>query len=307
MRLLHLAESPIRLLRIHTFLRLIDDHEVERKIRDPFQLVDPIFRKIGRTLQPLQRLESHHAIRFVLIEARIDILLMRKHARLPFQSIRLRNEKDRLLPGDEFAKILQPRIGDARPIRHNEHILRLHLPYKIIGCERLTESRLRIPEKFLPSLLEVHLRPRDSLRLLAPKRVGHPFLRLCQVPSAGKFKEIPLRIPSADLEPLRSLPARDFFIRFKEMVEIVVLEELSTVILVPGEIAPENLIVEPSGMCLLLDALLHALLRVADLRPAVILRVSRGGVGVNHGGDPSGSVDHLGCFHFISSPLHFSQ
>ena len=90
-------------------------------------------------------------------------------------------------------------------------------------------------------------------------------------------------------------------------MEIVVLEELSTVILVPGEIAPKDLIVKPSGMCLLLDALLHALLRVADLRPAVILRVSRGGVGVNHGGDPGGSVDHLGCFHFISSPLRFSQ
>ena len=91
------------------------------------------------------------------------------------------------------------------------------------------------------------------------------------------------------------------------MVEIVVLEELSTVILVPSEIAPEDLIVEPGGMCLLLDALLHALLRVADLRPAVILRVSRGGVGVDHRGDPCGSVYHLGCFHFISSPLHFSQ
>lgn len=87
-------------------------------------------------------------------------------------------------------------------------------------------------------------------------------------------------------------------------MEIVVLEELSTVILVPGEIAPKNLIVEPGGMCLLLDALLYALLRVADLRPAVILRVSRGGVGVDHRGDSGSSVDHLGCFHFISSPLY---
>ena len=90
-------------------------------------------------------------------------------------------------------------------------------------------------------------------------------------------------------------------------MEIVVFEPFTTVILVPGEVVPKDLIVEPGGMCLLLDALLHPLLRVADLRPAVILRVSRGGVGVNHGGDPGGSVDHLGCFHFISSPLHFSQ
>ena len=91
------------------------------------------------------------------------------------------------------------------------------------------------------------------------------------------------------------------------MVEIVVFEPFTTVILVAGEVVPKDLIVEPGGMCLLLDALLHTLLRIADLRPAIILRVSRGGVSVDHRGDPGSSVDHLGCFHFISSPLRFSQ
>ena len=86
------------------------------------------------------------------------------------------------------------------------------------------------------------------------------------------------------------------------VVEFVVGEGKATAVLVNGVVPPEDFVGNVGGVMLLPDPLLHALLfGVADLRPALMGRIVRMGIGVDHGDDGLKGADIWCISHYAIS------
>ena len=138
-------ERPIRTERIDALLRLIHNEKVKRQIADPFELI--MFpAKINRAFEPLQGFKRHHARgRIVLIIETIHILRAREYAGLSRERRRVRDKEVMIAPSEKRAKIICPRVCDARTIRHDKDVCQLHAANEVIGSQRLAKARFCIP------------------------------------------------------------------------------------------------------------------------------------------------------------------
>ena len=82
------------------------------------------------------------------------------------------DEQVGVLPADEFLEVIQPRVGDAGTVRDDEHVLKSHAMYQIVGGQSLAEARLGVPEELFAAIGEIALGHLHCRSLLVPQRVG---------------------------------------------------------------------------------------------------------------------------------------
>ena len=109
------------------------------------------------------------------------------------------------------------------------------------------------------------------------------------------------------MEPLIVLLFLHLYLIFSQVgMEIRIPEYLAGAIVKDCSPTPFFLIFHISRMGLLVQALVHILLRIADFRPAVMPLDLRSGVGVDHGNDAL-CCFNLDCCHYAISFTFFSM
>ena len=312
------VERLVRLVRIDALVRLVDDEEVPIGLGDPFQL-RIVAAEINRALQPLQTLERDEpgAIDLVIGEL-VDVVLVcriGKHG-LVGERVGLADEQVAGLPADELREILIPRVRDARTVRHDEHARRVDAPREIIRRQRLAKARLRVPEERTRVVgVVVLVRCVIGRRLLHGalllgaqhiRGVRRAVLHVARVAVAEVVK-IVLRRLAVDMKPLRLRPTLDVLHDRQIIMELVIREIRARPVRITRLGRPLQMRGDVRRMRLLVDAILHALLRrVADLRPAVVRGDARSRIGVDHRNDVGERLDFR-VVHFKPSPLRSSQ
>lgn len=203
------------------------------------------------------------------------------------------------LPTQKAHIVAVPAIGDGRTVGDDEHRLRIDLLAEIVDGKGLAKAGLGVPEVFPAGVaLVIDFSVADSPCLLLPQGVGDGGIRAPGPGSCGNPENTAGTSP-IQMEPL--VFAVVFHIQLAEVgVEIVVGEHLASAVIVDG-IAPPLLVEHHiGGVGLLFQALVHRLLGVADLRPAVVPGNFRGGIGVDHGHHLPGSAQGYASHYAIS-------
>ena len=274
-------KRPIRAEGIDALLRLIHNEKVKRQIADPFELI--MFpAKINRAFDPLQGFKRHHTRgRIVLIIETIHILCAREYAGLSRERRRVRDKEVMIAPSEKRAKIIRPRACNTRTIRHDKDVCQLHAANEVIGSQRLAKARFRIPQEFTAAAVEIRRRHPYRLRLLGAQRIVAAF-RSDRLFARGKAVEVELQGVSVRVKPLRPRLALHINL-FEVVVEMTIRKIFARAVLEYCVVRPRDF---PSDICrmrLLCDALHDGLpLRIADLRPAVMIGNPRRIVGVDH-------------------------
>ena len=185
----NVTESAVSFISVHTLLSLVYDQEVKLHARLLFAILIPIFfchplqlvilaAEIDRPLQALQGFKGDHLVGSVWVpQTAGDKFLPRQDAGPAPQSICVGHKGILAPPADKFEKIVRPGVGDAGAVGDDQHLGKAHLPDKVIGGQRLSESGLSVPEKLPAAALEVHLRHGHSLPLLFAEGISK-FLRI---------------------------------------------------------------------------------------------------------------------------------
>ena len=285
---LDVVEGAVGAPGVHALVGLVDDEQVPAELAHPLQLV-VVAAEEYRAFQPLQALEAYLSVEAVADAGNAEPfqeLLPRHHVAPSAQGVVVAHEAEARLPADEALEVVVPRVGYRRPVGHDEHVERLvllHSAYQLVGGERLAEAGLGVPEEagVAAALAHVVERQLHGLLLLAAQHVGGADGRPGILPR-GELVEEEERLRPADAEPLRALMALHALAALQEVVEVVVAEVLAAAVLEQRVVLPLQLVVYPRRVHLLADAPLHAVLRLADLRPALVHRVAGCLVGIDH-------------------------
>ena len=283
----YVVEGAVGALRVNALVGLVDDQQVPFQLPHPLQFVIGAAEEYG-PFQPLQAFKTYLPVEAVARARRAEPfheLLARHHVALVAQGVVVAHKAEARLPPYEALEVVVPRVGNARAIGHNEHVERLfalHAPYQFIGGERLAEAGLGVPKEFAarPPAHVVQGEP-DGLLLLVAKHIrgadGH-----AGILPGGKLVEIHQRPGAVYVEPFGAGMALHVFAPFQEVVEVVVAKEFSAAVLKKSVVLPQQFILYPSGVYLLADAPLHAVLGFANLCPSLVLGIPGRLIGVNH-------------------------
>ena len=144
---LYVVEGAVGAHRVHALVALIDNQQVPAQLLDPFQLVVSAS-EIDGAFQPLQALEAYLPCKVLArLSPPFQEHIPCHHACTAPQRIVVAHKAVARLPRHEFLVVVVPRVGYRRAVGDYQHILRLHLPYQVVGREGLAEARLGVPQE----------------------------------------------------------------------------------------------------------------------------------------------------------------
>ena len=306
----NVVECLLRLIGLHALLCFIYHQQVKSKsllplsvfvnilLRQPAQL-SVLSAEIDRALQVLQGHKGNHA----LVKAALNVLLTGQNAAFAPQSVGIADKAEVMLPADKPIEVLRPGVGYAGTVGNDQNLLKAHADDQIIGAQGLSKAWLCVPQKLLAASGEIIRCHGNCLFLFLTEGIAQPgFLR--RRTAGGKLIKILPRLTPVHLKPLGFRLALYMGDSAEIAVELMVGKGQTAAVLIDGIVPPEDFIGDVRGMVLLSHPLLYGLLfRIADLRPALMGRITRMRIGVDHGDNGLKRAD-IGYAHFSSSPLH---
>ena len=296
---LDVVERHIGLEGVHALVRLVDDEHVPGEIGHLVEFLVHATEADGA----LEVLKAHEldeplgALRVVADGAKV--LLAAETVGLAGQGIHAADEAVAALHSDELHVVVVPGVGDGGTVGDDEHLLRADAAAQVVCGERLAEARLCVPQEL--AALRAALVPMGAgegsrllygTLLLVAQGVGGGAGRVQHAIGVAESVELLVRLLAADLEPFLLGFALDPLL-LEVGVEVGVVERARAV-LPRGVAAPLQVPLHVGGVRLLLDALAHVLLGVADLGPAVVAGDLGRGIGVDLRHRGSSGLDDLG-------------
>ena len=296
---LDVVEGAVGTHRVHALVALVHYQQVPTQLLDPFQLVVSAS-EIDGAFQPLQALEAYLPCEVLAgLSPPFQEHIPCHHASATPQRIVVAHKAVARLPRHEFLVVVVPRVGYRRAVGDYQHILRLHLPYQVVGREGLAEARLGVPQE--PPLavmgLKVGFCHVHGILLFLTQLIAVVQAFLLIAASGELLEELPQH-GAVDTEPFRVVVTLHAFV-FRQVVVEVVVAEIGAVVTIHGDVFPLQFVDDIHRMRLLLDALVDALLCVANLQPSVVAGYLRCAVGIHH---PDERVEtmYLRCIHHFS-------
>ena len=296
---LDVVERYVGLEGVYALVRLVDDEHIPGEVGNLVELLVHAAEADG-ALEVLKAHELDEPLgAFRVVADGTQVLLAAEAVGLADQGVHAADEAVAALYSNELHVVVVPRIGDGGAVGDDEHFLCADAAAQVVCGERLAEARLGVPQEFaavraafVPMGAGEGTRLLHCTLLLGAQGVGGGAGCVQHAVGVAEPVELLVRFLAADLEPFLLGFALDALL-LEVCVEVGVAERARAV-LPRGVAAPLQVPLHVGGMRLLLDALAHVLLGVADLGPAVVAGNLGRGVGVDLRHRGSGGLDDLG-------------
>ena len=277
---LDVVEGHVGLEGVHALVRLVDDQHVPGEVGHLVELLVHAAELDG-ALEVLKAHELDEPLGTPVPQVR-QVLVACEAVGLARKGTHAADEAEARAGADELHIVVVPGVRDGGAVRHDEHLRGADAAAEVVGGQRLAEARLCVPQE-LAALVGAGVVGR---LLNGALLLGAQFIlnRLGHVQHAVVLAELPeahLGRRGLDLVPL-GVGFVGHVQTLEVTVEIGVAERLARV-LVGGVAVPVDDVAHVGGVRLLLDARLHVLLGVANLRPPVVPRYLGRGIGIDLG------------------------
>ena len=295
---LDVVERHIGLKGVHAFVCLVDDEHVPGEVGHLVELLVHAAEADG-TLEVLEAHELDESLWTLRVVADgVQVPLAAETVGLAGKGVHTADKAVAALQSHELYVVVVPGVGDGGTIGDDEHLLRADAAAQVVSSERLAKARLSVPQELaaaraslIPMGAGIGTRLLDSLLLLGAQGIRSGAGCVQHAVGVAESVELLVRVLAADLEPFLLGLALDALL-LEVGVEVGVAERARAV-LPRGIAAPLQVPLHVGGVRLLLDALAHVLLGVADLGPAVMAGDLGRGVGVDLRNRGSGGFDDL--------------
>ena len=278
-----MVKGSVGLIGIDALVRLIYDEDIPCQpfLRAEFRQLIKASAEVDGALQILQADKFNTAL-CVLIEL-CDVFLSAVNKLSVLDPVHAADKEIAGLRAEKGLIILIPGICDRRTVRHDEDIPYTELHAQVIGGEGFAKARLGIPQEFsILTTAEIIRRSLHSLLLLIAELVRNHCIGIILRYHTVILREVDKITAGGirlDPEPLRPGLAGNTEL-LQVGVEVLIRKGSVRLCHIGGTHCPPGLVRDSHRVGLLLNAGFHIPLGKADLRPAVMRRDARSGIGI---------------------------
>ena len=285
---LDVVERHVGLEGVDALVGLVDDEHVPLDVRHVLELV-VLTAELDGALEILKAHELDEPLGTPVPQVR-QVLVACEAVGLAREGAHAADEVEARPGADELHVVVVPGVGDGGAVRHDQHLHGADAAAEVVGGQCLAEARLGVPQE-LAALVGAGVvgRLHRGRFLFGAQLILDGLGHVQHAVVLTELPETHLGRRGLDLVPL-GVGFVGHVQTLEVTVEIGVAERLARV-LVGGVAVPVDDVAHVGGVRLLLDARLHVLLGVADLRPPIVPGDLGRGVGIDLGKGGAGGLD----------------
>ena len=278
-----MVKGGVGLIGVHALVRFIHDEDIPCQpfLCAEFRQLIKASAEIDGALQILQA-DKFNAALCVLIEL-CYVFLSAVNKLSVLDSVHIADKEIAGLRAEKGLIILIPGICNRRAVRHDEDIPCTELHAQVIGGQRFSKARLCVPKKLgILTTAEIIRRSLHSLRLFLAELVRNHCIGIILRYHTVILREVDKITAGGirlDPEPLRPGLAGNTEL-LQVSVEVLIRKCPVRLCHIGGTHCPPGLVRDTHRVGLLVDTSFHIPLGKADLRPTVMRRDSRSGIGI---------------------------